>query len=251
MICLSTVPASLKNICHWVDDNPEKLPCIFPIPFVCSLIWVPHWDGHRNVLPRFCFMSGLAAQLWEVWSAASSSCHMFQGLPVPVEWSHTLSQGSLTPMSKWGSYCSVTKSCLTLCDPHGPQHSRLLCPPLSPGVCSNSCPLSQRCYLTISSSTVPFSFYLQSFPASGSYPMSWLFASGGQSVGASASASALPMNIQGWFPLGLTGLISLQSRRLSRVFSSTTIWKDIFSGTQHSLWFNSRIHTWWWEGGEV
>ena len=98
------------------------------------------------------------------------------------------------------------------------------------------------CYLTISSSAAPFSFCLQSFPVSGSFPVSWLFASGGQSIG--ASASVLPMNIEDWFPLGLTGLISLQSKGLSRVFSDTTVQKHQFFGTQPSLSFNSHIHTW-------
>ena len=104
--------------------------------------------------------------------------------------------------------------------PHELQHTRLPCPSLSPGVCSNSCPLSWWYYLIISSSAALFSCP-QSFPESGSFPMSWLFASGGQNIGASAPVSVLPVNIQGWFPLGLTGLISLQSKRLSRVFSST------------------------------
>ena len=112
--------------------------------------------------------------------------------------------------------------------PHGLQHARLLCPPLSPRVCSDSCLLSRWCYLTISSSATPFSSCRQSFWASGSFPMSQLFTSGGQSIGASASASVLPMNIQSWFPLGLTGLIPLQSKGLSRVFSSTTVWKYQF-----------------------
>ena len=106
----------------------------------------------------------------------------------------------------------------------GLQHTRLLCPPLSPGVYSNSCPLSWWCYLTISSSDSPFSFCLQSFPASGSFPKSWHFTSGGQSTGASAWASVLPVNIQGCFPLGWTDLI-LQFKGLLRVFSSTTIQK--------------------------
>ena len=88
--------------------------------------------------------------------------------------------------------------------PHGLQRARLLCPSLSPGVCSHSCPLSQWCSLTTSSSPIPFSFCLRSFPASRSFPMSWLFTSGGQSMEVSASASVLPMDIQGWFPLGLT-----------------------------------------------
>ena len=105
--------------------------------------------------------------------------------------------------------------------PHGLQHARLLCSSLSPRVCSNSCPLSWWCYVTSSCSATPFSFGFQSFSASRSIPVSWLFTSGGQSIG--ASASVLPMNIQDWFTLGWTGWISLQSKELSRVFSSTTI----------------------------
>ena len=101
--------------------------------------------------------------------------------------------------------------------PHGLQHARLPCPSLSPRVCSNSCPLSWWCYITISSFAALFSFHFQSFPASGSFPMSCPFALGGPSIGASASASVLPMNIQGWFPLALTSLISLLSKGLSRV----------------------------------
>jgi len=115
----------------------------------------------------------------------------------------------------------------TAARPHG-----LPCPSLSPWVCSNSCSLSQWCHPTISSSVVPFSFCLQSFPASESFPMSQLFASGGQSIGSSASASVLPMTIQGWFPLGQTGWISLQSKGFSRVFSNTTVWKRQFFSAQ-------------------
>ena len=100
------------------------------------------------------------------------------------------------------------------------QHASLPCPSLSPGACSNSCLLGQWCHPTILSSFVPFSFCPQSFLASGSFPVNQLFASGGQSIGASASVSVLPMNIQGWYPLGLTGLTSLLSKGLSRVFSS-------------------------------
>ena len=106
--------------------------------------------------------------------------------------------------------------------PHELQHTRLLCPPLSPRVCSDSCLLGWWCYLTISSFVTPFSFCILSFLTSRSFPLSQLLASGGQTVGVSASASVLPMNIQGWFPVGLTALISLQSKGLSRVFSSTT-----------------------------
>ena len=107
------------------------------------------------------------------------------------------------------------------------------CSPLFPKVCSNSCPLSQWCHPTISSSAIPFSSCLQSFPASGAFPVSWLFASGVQSIG--ASASVIPMNIQGWFPLELTGLISLLSKGLSRVFSSTTVERHQFFSTQPFL----------------
>ena len=99
------------------------------------------------------------------------------------------------------------------------------CPSPSPEACSNSCPLSQWCHPAILSSVIPFSSCFQSFPASGSFPMSWLFTSGCQSIGTSSSASVLPMNIQSWFPLGLTGLISLQYKGLSRIFSSTIIQK--------------------------
>ena len=111
---------------------------------------------------------------------------------------------------------SVVSDCL---QPHGLQYTRLPCPSPSPRVCSNSLPLTQWCYPTILSSVVPFSFCPQFFPASGSFLMSQLFASGGQSIGALASVSVLQMNIQDWFPLGLTGLIAWQSKRLSRVYS--------------------------------
>ena len=124
--------------------------------------------------------------------------------------------------------------------PHGLQHARLPRPTLA--VCSNSRPSSWWCHPTISSSVVPFSSFLQSFPASGSFPVSQFFASGGQSIG--VSASVLPMNIQDWFTLGLTCLISLQSKGLLRVFSNTTVQKHQFFGAQPSLWPNSYIHTW-------
>ena len=113
--------------------------------------------------------------------------------------------------------------------PHGLQHTRLPCPSPLPRVCSNSSPLSLWCHLTISSSVIPFSSCLQSFPASGSFPMSWLFATGSQSVGASTSASVLPMNIEDWFPLGLMDLIPLLSKGLSRVLSITTVNSSVLS----------------------
>ena len=127
--------------------------------------------------------------------------------------------------------------------PHEPQHARPPCPSPTPRVYSNSCPLSQWCHPTISSSVVPFSSCLQSFPASGSFQMSQLFTSGGQNIGVSASASVLPMIIRDWSRLGWTGWISLQSKGLSRVFN-TTVQKHQFFGTQLSLESNSYIHTW-------
>ena len=140
-------------------------------------------------------------------------------------------------------FCSGTKSRPTLW-PHGLQHARPPCPSLSPWVCLNSWPLNRWCHPIISSSVVSFSSHLQSFPASGSFLMSQFFASGGQNIGVSASTLILPMNIQNWFPLGLTGWISLWSKGLSRVFSSTTVQKHQFFGAQLSLWSNSHIHTW-------
>ena len=136
---------------------------------------------------------------------------------------------------------SVQFSCSVMSDslwPPGLQHARLPCPSPTPRAYSNSCPLSRWCHPTISSSVVPFSSLLQSFPASGSFPMSQFFAlGGGQSIGVSASASVLSMNIQDWFPSGLTGLISLQSKGFSRVFSNTTVQK-------HQWWFWKHYAKW-------
>ena len=128
--------------------------------------------------------------------------------------------------------------------PHELQHARPPCPSPIPGIHTNSCPLSRWCHPTISTSVVPFSSHLQSFPASGSFQMSQLFISGSQSIGVSASTSVLTMNTQGWFPLGWTGWISLQSKGLSRVFSNTTVQKHQFFGAQPSSQSNSHIHTW-------
>ena len=123
------------------------------------------------------------------------------------------------------------------------QHTRPPCPSPTPRVYSNSRPLSRWCHPTISSSVVPFSSCPQSSPASGSFQISQLFTSGGQSIGVSASASVLPMNVQDWFPLGWTGWIFLQSKRLQRVFSNPIVQKHQFFGTQLSLWSNPHIHT--------
>ena len=139
-------------------------------------------------------------------------------------WKHYL-QRSLLPGTLW--FSSVQFSHSVMSDslwPHELQHTRPPCPSPTPGDHPNPCPLSWWCHPTISSSVVPFSSCPQSFPASGSFQMSQLFASGGQSIGVSASTSVLTMNTQDWFPLGWTGWISLQSRGLSRVFSNTTLW---------------------------
>ena len=128
--------------------------------------------------------------------------------------------------------CSVMSDSLWL---HEPQHARPPCPLPTPRVHTNPCPLSWWCHPTILSSVVPFSSCPQSFPTSGYFPMNQLFASGGQSIGVSASTSVLPMNIKDWFPSGLTGLISLQSKGLSRVFSNATVQRHQFVITQLSL----------------
>ena len=139
--------------------------------------------------------------------------------------------------------CSIAKSCPSLWTPWTAAHQACLSFTISPSllrfISIESVMPSNQLILCR-----PFSSCPQSFPASGSFPMSQLFASGGQSIDVSVSASVLLMNIQGWFPLGLTGLISLLSKRLSRVFSSTTVWKHQFFGVQPSLWSNSHTHTW-------
>ena len=128
--------------------------------------------------------------------------------------------------------------------PHGLQHTRLPCPSPTPWACSKSCLSSWWCHPVILSSILPYSSCLLSFAASGSFPMSQFFASGCQSIGASPSASVLPMNIQVWFPLKLTGFIPMQSKGLSRVFFNATVQKHDFFGAQLSLWCTSHIHTW-------
>ena len=150
-----------------------------------------------------------------------------------------------TPPSHLSSvqFSSVAQLCPTLCDP---MNTRPPCPSPAPGVYPNLRPLSQWCHPAISFSVVPFSSCPQSFPASGSFQMSQLFTSGGQSIGASASASAsvLPMNTQNWSHLGWTGWIPLQSKGLSWVFSNTTVEKHQFFGAQLSSQSNSHTHTW-------
>ena len=141
-------------------------------------------------------------------TVVSSCISWFHCIESSVQFSHSVMSDSLQP--------------------HGLQHAMPPCPSPTPGVYSNSCPLSLWCHPTISSSVVPFSSRLQSFPTSGSFQMSQPFTSGGQSIGVLASASVLPMNTQDWSPLGWTGWISLQSKGLSRVFSNTTVQKHQF-----------------------
>ena len=157
--------------------------------------WWQHGDlGFRTI------ESGLKFQTCSV---MDNSGDFFFLSSVSVQFSHSVMSNSLRPREL--------------------QHTRLACPSPTPGVYSNSCPSSRWCHPTISSFVVPFSSCLQSLPASGCFPMSQFFASGGQSIGASASASVLPVDFQDWFPLGLTGWISLQSKGLSRVFSNANI----------------------------
>ena len=145
-------------------------------------------------------------------------------------------------LSSWkkqnGLISSVAQSCLTL-QSHGLQHRSLPCPSPIPRANPNSCPLLQWCHPTISSSVIPFSCHLQSFPALGPFPKNCFFQSGGQSIGVSASASCLPMNIQDWFPLRWTGWISLQSKGLSRVFPNTTVQKHQYC-YRLSCWYMAK-----------
>ena len=178
-------------------------------------------------------------------------------LPKMYSWLHQLGGPGLAPGPGSPSGLSLTMVFLALLltqsspipQPYGLQHARPPCPSPSPRVCSVSCPLSQWCYLTISSSVIPFSFCLQSFPTSSSFLVSRLFSSGGQSIGnsPSPSASVLPMNIQAWFSLGLTSLISLQSKGLWGVFSSPIIQKHQIFGTQPSLKSNFHICNDYWK----
>ena len=177
----------------------------------------------------------------------ASSLWQLSATPVPPKSCFFLCPHYWGPSLAAEPICSVQFSCSVVSNSlwhHALQHARLPCPSPTPEACSNSYPTSQWCHPTISFSVVPFSSCLQSFPTSGSFPTSQFFASGGQNIEVSASASVLPMNIQDWFPLGWTGWISFLSNGLSRVFFITTVQKHQFSSAQPSLWPNSHIHTW-------
>ena len=215
--------------------------------YISDWCWIPQVSlkSQRNItVPKWCLNAyvcpgnGLIPGTQEGWELACLEMIRSQG---PKK---TIARQSR--MFRKQKFSSVQFSRSVMSDslqPHGLQRNSLPCPSPTPGVCSNSCPLNRWCHPTISSSVVPFSSCLQSFPASGSFPMSQFLASGGQSIGASASASALvlPMNIQDWFSLGLTGLISLQSKGLLRVFSNTTAQKYQFFSAWLSLWSNSMV----------
>ena len=162
-----------------------------------------------------------------------------------VDQASLVTQTVKNPPAMQDQFSSVESlSLVQLFATHESQYARPPCPSSTPGVYSNSCPLSRWCHPAILSSVIPFSSCPQSLPASESFPMSQLFAWGGQSIGVSALASFLPMNTQNWSPLGWTGWISLQSKGLSRVFSNTTVQKHQFFGAQLSSQSNSHIRTW-------
>ena len=205
-----------------------RLPCPSLSPKVCS---------NSRPLSQWCH-SALSSSFIPFPLALSLSQH--QGLFQCVGSSHqvaTILELQLQHQSfQWISSVQFSLSVISdSLQPHGLQHARLPCPSPTPGACSNLCPSSQWCHLTISSSVIPFSSCLESFPASGSFPMSQFFASSSQSIGASASPSVLPMSIQDWFLLVLTSLISWQSMELSRIFPSTTFWNHQFFSSQSSL----------------
>ena len=189
-------------------------------------------------IPIHCSTREVLAHPWLTLLPSLTQCSMSPGLHSTPWDLH--SQGHLLNSSVQFSHSVMSNSLW----PHESQHARPPCPSPTTGAYPNSCPSSRWCHPTISSSVVPFSSCPQSFPASGSFPMSQLFTSGGQSIGVSASTSVLSMNTEDWSPLGWTGWIFLQSKGLSRVFSNTTVQKHQFFGGQLSLQSNSHIHTW-------
>ena len=223
------------------------------IKIVFNLYLMSKFLLHSNIYLLYCSFSSDALLILSFWAGSFSVVSLFHAGILPYNlWLLktirilTLSSGRSQPMLLWYGVPFSSVQLLSLSDsmrPHGLQDARLSCPSLTPGVYSNPCPLSRWYHPNISFSVIPFSC-LQSFPASGSFQMIQFFTSSGQSIGISASASVFLMNIQDWFPLGWTGWISLQSKGLSRVFSSTTVQKHQFFGAQLSSQSNSHIHTW-------
>ena len=189
-----------------------------------------YWKWDKNVNRRQIWVKNI--WIFFIYNFATLSLALF---PIKIK------KNFFTLISFFQFSCSVISDFLR---PHESQHARPPCPSPTPGVYSNSCPLSWWCHPAIPSSVVPFSSCPQSLPASESVPMSQLFTWGGQSIGVLALVSVLPMNTQDWFPLKWTGWISLQSKRLSRVFSNTTVQNHHFFGAQLSSQSNSHIHTW-------
>ena len=203
------------------------------------------WGNNGNFWP------GLSQNCPVVWSSSCPS----PSLPWLLSWTPIgtlvcmLSSPLLLPLTfvLHGLFSRLLLFIHKLCPTlwlHGLQHTRLPCPSLSPGACSNSCPSRRWCHPTISFSVIPFFSCPQSFPASGSFPMSQLFLLQLTKVLEIQLLSVLPMNIQGWSPLGLIGLMSLQSKGLSKIFSNTTVQKHQLFSAQPSLWSNSQIPTW-------
>ena len=217
------------HVALWLNQPWSLGLCMQEKCYVLIFSVLIHQDPVTTASPLWCF---LWLSLWEVMAPKfftwifMTTCKLIPSLFVisSVQFGHLVMSDSLQP--------------------HGLQHTRFPCPSPTPRAYSNSCPSSQWCHPAISSSVVPFFSCLQSFPASGSLPMSHFFESGGQSIGASASVAVLPMNIHDSYLLGWTGLISLQSKGLSRAFCNTTVQKHQFFGAQLSLWSNSHIHTW-------
>ena len=232
----------------WVEWGERAWPpppsqLVSPYQYILFLYRNSLGEGNGNPLQYSCLEKSMDRGTWQatvhgvIWlSMCAWGWRMRVGSKLVELKKKKKKRNSLGPQSICSSCCcpfshSVMSNSL---QPHRLQHTMLPCPSASPGVYSNSCPLSQWCHPTISSSVVPFSSCPQSFPASGPFQMSQLFASGGQNIGASASASVLPMNTQDCSPLGWTSWISLQSKGLSRVFSNTTVKKHQFFSAQIS-----------------
>ena len=228
--CLMARVWAVRDLTTTFADVTASLgqPCGFSVSQFPPL---KRWSWKRSG----CWSPGLNSGIWDFAVVLLCPC-ISQGFPEKFPWKVMFVYTCV--------YTSVQFSRSVVSDslrPHGLQHTRPPCPSPTPRVYSDSCPSSRWCHPTISSSVIPFSSLLQSFPASGSFPMSQLFASGGQSIGVSASTSVLPMNIQDWSPLGWSGWISLQSKVLSRVFSNTTVQKHQFLALSflHSLTLTS------------